>query len=135
MGFFGKFSYDNGQWREREPGAEPYLVIDIHDSDIATIDYRPAKSASGRFYLGVEPRFYFENESANAPVDVDAEAQAFATWVGDVCGKQIATSDVQQLMANSDGGDPDDIYVEDTVVRLLTLAGLPLPEELEPFST
>ena len=41
MGYFGTFIFRDGQWQQRS-GPGPELVVDVHDSDIATIDYRPA---------------------------------------------------------------------------------------------
>jgi hypothetical protein len=57
-------------------GPEPWLVVDIHDSYVATIAYRPAGSGSGVAYLGVTPRTYFEDPDASAPTDVVREARA-----------------------------------------------------------
>lgn len=54
MGFFGPFVYSEGGWRDEAVGDE-YLAIDIHDSDIATVEYRPAPG-EGCFYLGFQPR-------------------------------------------------------------------------------
>jgi len=131
MGFFGRFSYVDGAWVGDEPTAEPSLVIDIHDSDIATVDYTPATGATGRFYLGVEPRIYFEDDGASAPVDTAAEARGFAEWVRRVQGRDVEPAAVEELMAVDDESDePEDAFVEETVERLLVLAGLPLPEAL-----
>ena len=46
-GFFGKLVYSDGAWGDG-PGDGAFLAIDIHDSDIATVDFRSAGSA-GRF--------------------------------------------------------------------------------------
>jgi hypothetical protein len=129
VGFSGRFAYSNGGWAE-EPAGEPSLVVDLYDSDIATIEYRPAPATDGTFFLGYEPRVYFEDEGASSPVDVDAEAEGFAAWAGATTGRDMQASDVRSLMAHPDGGDPPDTFVEDTVEKLLVLAGLPLPREL-----
>lgn len=131
MGFFGRFAYAGGAWSADEPTAELSLVVDIHDSDIATIDYAPAKGAAGRFYLGVEPRVYFEDDEASSPVDTAAEARGFSEWVRQVQGQNVEPAAIEELMAVDDGeAEPEDAFVEETVERLLLLAGLPLPEAL-----
>lgn len=140
MGLFGRFTYSHGEWHAGDPESEPYLAVDIHDSDIATVDYRPADRATGRFYLGFEPRLYFDDESANDPIETAEEAQAFAHWVRRVTGREVDAGAIQRLMAKGDPDEePEDEFVEDTVQRLLALAGLPVPEELAgldaiPFS-
>ena len=54
MGFFGRFVYSDGAWPD-EPAGDAFLSVDIHDSDVATIDFQGA-SATGRFFLGFQPR-------------------------------------------------------------------------------
>ncbi|MDQ1292622.1 MAG: hypothetical protein QG608_502 [Actinomycetota bacterium] len=65
---------------ESPDNAEPWLLVDIHDSDIATITYRPAGLGTGVAYLGCAPRTYFEDLQASAPTDVAREAAGLATW-------------------------------------------------------
>ncbi|GAA4757523.1 hypothetical protein GCM10023328_46740 [Modestobacter marinus] len=48
MGLFGTFADSDGAWTTPDARREPYPVIDVHDSDIATVDYRPAGDAAGR---------------------------------------------------------------------------------------
>jgi hypothetical protein len=131
MGSFGRFAFNGGTWAGAAATGEPNLVIDIHDSDIATVDYWPPGDASGRCYLGYQPRIYFEDPTASAPVDVDAEARGLAQWTRLVTGREIDPGDVAALLAPDDeDAEPDDLFVEETVRRLLELAGLPVPEEL-----
>ena len=130
MGHFGKSAYSAGRWSTGGPTAVPFRRVDIHDSDIATVDYRAADASGGRFFLGCEPRFYFEESDAAEPVDTTAESEGFARWVKDATGADVDPADVAQLMAPA-GSAPvrdDDVVVEDTVGRLLTLAGLPQPD-------
>lgn len=127
MGYFGKLAYSDGRWSFGAPTAVPFLLVDVHDSDIATIDYRAADASGGRFYLGYEPRIYFEEPDAGDPVDTAAEAAGFARWAKDAAGTDVDPGDVQRLMAAPDGAPPADAFVEETVERLLTLAALPLP--------
>jgi hypothetical protein len=105
----------------------PFLLIDVHDSDIATVDHRAADATGGRFFLGYEPRIYFEEPDAGAPVDTRAEAEGFARWLLESEGKNVDADEVQALMASPSGAPPADDVVEQTVEKLLTLAGLPLP--------
>jgi len=128
VGYFGRLAYSDGRWSSGRPTAVPFLLIDVHDSDIATVDYRAADATGGRFFLGYEPRIYFEEPDAGAPVDTRAEAEGFARWVQDASGTDVDPAEVQRLMASPDGAPPEDDVVEETVERLLTLAGLPLPE-------
>jgi hypothetical protein len=103
-------------------------MVDVHDSDIATVDYRAADASGGRFFLGWEPRVYFDEPDASAPVDTDVEAEGFTRWVRDAVGTDVDPADVRRLMASPAGVPPTDEVVEQTVERLLTLAGLPAPE-------
>jgi hypothetical protein len=130
MGHFGKYAYSAGRWSTGGPTAVPFLLIDVHDSDIATVDYRAADASGGRFFLGCEPRFYFEEPDAGAPVDTVAESEGFARWAKDVTGTDVDPADVRQLMAPTEAAPAreDDVVVEDIVGRLLGLAGLPIPD-------
>jgi len=85
MGFFGTYLFDGQRWMTHEADKlptvpEPWLLVDIHDSDIATIAYRPIGSGSGVAYLGVTPRTYFEDPGASAPSDVAREAGGLVEW-------------------------------------------------------
>ena len=128
MGYFGKLAYSAGRWSFGGPTAVPFLLIDVHDSDVATVDYRAADATGGRFFLGYEPRFYFEEPDAGEPVDTRTEAEGFTRWVLDAEGRAVDPDEVQRLMASASGAPPEDDVVEETVERLLTLAGLPLPD-------
>jgi hypothetical protein len=128
VGLFGTFAYSAGRWSTGRPTAVPFLLIDVHDSRIATVDYRAADATGGRFFLGYEPRIYFEEPDASAPVDTSAEAAGFARWVLDAEGRDVDTDEVQGLMASPSGAPPADEFVQQTVERLLALAGLPLPD-------
>ena len=106
----------------------PFLLVDVHDSHIATVDYRAADASGGRFYLGYEPRFYFDESDAGTPVDTQVEAEGFARWLRDAAATHVDPAEVQQLMASPAGAPPEDEVVEQTLERLLALAGLPLPD-------
>ena len=41
---------------------------------------RPGARRSGRFYLGFQPRDFFDDPAESDPVDLAAEAEAFAEW-------------------------------------------------------
>jgi hypothetical protein len=128
VGLFGKFAYSAGRWSTDGPTAVPFLLIDIHDSDVATVDYRGADASGGRFFLGYEPRYYFDEREAAAPVDTGAESAGFVAWVREAAGREIDPAEVQRLMASPDGAPPADDVVEATVERLVGLAGLPAPD-------
>src|SRR3954470_24732745 len=68
MGLLGTFAYSAGRWSTGRPTAVPFLLIDVHDSRVATVDYRAADATGGRFFLGYEPRIYFEEPDASAPL-------------------------------------------------------------------
>lgn len=125
MGLFGTFVYSDGRWSRGRPTAVPFLLVDVHDSRIATVDHRRADASGGRFFLGYEPRIYFEEPDASDPVDVDAEAEGFAAWAKEATGTEIDPADVRPLLAAPDGAPPADEAVELTVDRLAALAGLP----------
>jgi hypothetical protein len=128
VGYFGKLAYSDGRWSPGGPTAVPFLLLDVHDSDVATIDYRAADASGGRFFLGYEPRFYFDESEAADAVDTHAEAEGFAAWLRVAEDRDVDPAEVRRLMASPVGAPPADEVVEETVERLLTLAGLPLPE-------
>ena len=128
MGLFGKFAYSAARWSRGGPTAVPFLLLDVHDSDIATVDYRFADASGGRFFLGYEPRIYFEEPDGADPVDTRAEAEGFVRWAKEAADADVETEDVERLMASPEGAPPGDESVELTVEKLLALAGLPLPE-------
>ena len=124
--------YSNGRWDAVADG-DAYLSVDIYDSDIATIAYRPA-SGRGCFYLGYQPRDYFEDPDASERFDLDLEARAFAVWAEQMLGTTVSPDDVRALMADDDQQEADDDLVEETVERLLDLLRLPLPDALSQDS-
>ena len=128
VGLFGTFAYSRRRWEKGRPTAVPFLLVDVHDSDVATIDYRSADASGGRFFLGYEPRFYFDEPGAGTPVDTGAEAEGFAAWVRDAEGREIDPADVRPLLASPDGAPPADDLVEETVAKLLAVAGIPAPD-------
>jgi hypothetical protein len=155
VGFFGAYVFDGITWHEFDPDsdqplktASPWLSIDIHDSDFATIRYEPAGPGSGTAYLGFTPRTYFEDESASALTDVLREARGLAFWLAHQPGKRdeaelreliasFLADDTQQqfdddayLEDDADDLDDADIFVEFKVSNFLKGVGLPVPEEL-----
>jgi hypothetical protein len=128
VGLFGKFAYSAGRWGTDGPVAVPFLLIDIHDGAVATVDYRAADASGGRFFLGYEPRFYFDEPGAGNPVDTAAEADGFVRWARETTGTNLEPAEVQQLLASPDGTPPTDETVQETTETLCRLAGLPLPD-------
>ena len=47
MGFSGRLAYSDGRWSTGRPTAVPFLLVDVHDSSIATVDYRAANASGG----------------------------------------------------------------------------------------
>lgn len=129
MGLFGRFVYSEGEWRDEAAG-NAYLAIDIHDSDIATVEYRPAPG-QGRFYLGFQPRDYFEDPDASETVEADAEVDGLVRWAQRVLGIEVVAAQVRPLLAEDGTIEPADDFVEETTVRFIRLLGLPLPAELD----
>ncbi|MGH9121534.1 MAG: hypothetical protein ACRDYC_06260 [Acidimicrobiales bacterium] len=130
MGMFETAVYSVGAWSDSASG-DVWLRVDIHDGSIATIDYSPAEPPRGRLYLGYEPWDYFEDPDDGEPLDREAEAEAFARWAGAHLDQDVSAASIIALMADPDADDPVDDFVEDTVVRLLTLIDVPLPSFLE----
>jgi hypothetical protein len=130
MGLIGKFAYSAGRWSTEGPTAVPFLLLDVHDGDVVTVDYRSADASGGRFFLGYEPRFYFDDADAGSPVDTRAEAAGFAEWAREATGAEVDAADAQRLMASPYGAPPpeDVAVVEETVERLLALVGLTAPD-------
>ena len=156
MGFFGGYVFDGSTWRGFDPDSDqwpdiaaPWLSVYVHDSDIATLQYKPGGPGSGIAYLGRTPRVYFGDESASAPADVLREAEGLAFWLArqqgrsdeaelrDLIASFLAGDFPEQQIhghatAGTDAGDLDDAYilVEIKVSRFLTAVRLPVPSEL-----
>lgn len=128
MGETQQLRYGGGTWGGNL-AATPSLAIEIHDGDIAVIDYRPAPDGAGRFYLGFQPRDLYDDPSESEPVDIEAETEGFVAWAEALGADDVRPSEVRRLMA-VEGEEPDDTFVEDTVVRLIRLVGLPVPDGL-----
>lgn len=47
-----------------------------------------------------------------------------------VLGRDVDPGDVERLLPKDDEDEPEDVFVENTVRRLLVLAGLPVPDDL-----
>ncbi|MET0994193.1 MAG: hypothetical protein ABWY20_08985 [Mycobacterium sp.] len=131
MGNFETSVYESGSWTDDEAADEWTLRISVHDSDIATVDYRPSGCATGHFFLGFQPRDYFEDPTASDPIDLPAEAACFSVWASTVAGADIPAEELMAIMAAEDVVEPEDVFVEETVIRLLTRLGLALPARLE----
>lgn len=128
VGFFGTFTYSDAGWSDA-PSGDIRLRIDIHDSDVATIDYSPAKPGHGRFYLGFDPCDYFDDPSAGGPVDRDTEATAFVEWAKVAVDVSITEAEIIPLLAEPGATAPADVFVEETARRLIRLLNLPMPPD------
>jgi hypothetical protein len=129
--------------------SEPWFVVDIHDSDIATVVYRPAGPGSGVAYLGHTPRTYFEDPGASAPTDTAREAAGLGFWWAQLhagaddtnrrakeaelvvyLAEDLDPAEVDLDDEDSDELDDADVFVEIKTARLLSALDLPLPNEL-----
>lgn len=77
MGNFESAMYKSGQWVNSDGSNDWDLRVSVHDSDIATIEYHPSGSAAGRFFLGFQPRDYFDDQVDHEPVDLASESEGF----------------------------------------------------------
>lgn len=131
MGNFESSVFRSGLWLDSNGQTDWDLRVSVHDSDIATIEYQPSGSASGRFYLGFQPRDYFNDPDDHDPVDLAAESEGFSQWAAIVLGRRISTEEVRAMMAEDEVDEPVDTFVEDTVARLLARLDMPLPPWLQ----
>ncbi|MFC0114655.1 hypothetical protein [Kibdelosporangium aridum] len=146
MGFFGTYLYDGDKWTPHDNDvrpdlAGPWLTVDIHDSDIATISYSPADPGTGVAYIGVTPRIYFDDETASAPTDVAREAEGLAAWREELGASAVISDDLVDFLAEDEAEDWDsdedsddladtEVFVEAKVVEFLTALSLPVPDDL-----
>lgn len=147
MGFFGTYAYEHGVWTELPEGqlkefTEPWLWIDIHDSDITSVVYAPIGSGTGVAYLGLTPRTYFENDNASDPTDVAREAKGLAEWWAaqaqhadaDQVAKEQELAGYLAKDENPDEWEEDidesEVFVEVKTLRFLAALGLPQPYAL-----
>lgn len=147
VGFFGTYQFTDASWRavdpEMEPvGTAPWLWLDIHDSDFATVRYAPTGSGTGVAYLNVTPRIYFEDDGASEPADPAREAAGLAEWWAGRRprfteeGQAAKSEAIVGLLASDDEPEeaepPDDadIFAELKACRFLLAMDLPLPDDL-----
>ena len=130
LGNFETTVFASGAWKSGEP-TDWQLRISVHDSSFATVEYRLDEVDAGRFYLGFQPRDYFEDPTASDPVDLTVESSQFSRWASIVLGTEVDPPDLLSMMAAEDIAEPADVFVEDTVVRLLNRLRMPLPAWLQ----
>lgn len=133
MGLFLTCTWSDDRWSVGSDTnvAPPRLTIAVHDSDVATVTYEPVSAgARGICYLGFEPRHYFDDPGASDPVDPEVEAAALAAWSKAHTGLDVDPRKLRDLLASPQGNEPEATFVEESVARLLTLLGLPMPEDL-----
>lgn len=130
MGYFGVHLHASGTWGADAAPGEPFLRVEIHDSDVAIVSFW-CEAAAGLFYLGFQPQAYFDDPTASSTVDNDREAAAFVAWAAAVHDVTLDAPVVRALLADDDPDDePVDVFVEATLGRVLQLLRLPLPSEL-----
>ncbi|MER7505125.1 hypothetical protein AB0L05_32370 [Nonomuraea pusilla] len=153
MGFFGTYLYDGQRWTAHEddpppPPTEPWLMVNIYDSDIATVVYQPQGRGSGVAYLGFTPRTYFEDDEASPPTDVVREAMGLADWwmwrgrgegevehavkASELLGYLAQDEDPEEIELDDEEDvvdlDDADVFVEVKAARFLEALDLPIPE-------
>lgn len=127
MGTFESYIYSDGSWSSA-PTSELYLAIEVQNETFASIDYHSPGGKVSRFYVGIQPKDYFDDEGASVDVDVAAEADGFAKWAGQALGSSVDPASIRELIA-SEGADPSKAEhdVDRPLGRLLGLIGLELP--------
>ena len=130
MGQSATCTYREGRWLDGQHRREPYLVVAIHDSGVAVVEFGPAQDEHDTLFLGTEPRVYFSAPDMHPPLDGTRAARGFATWVREVTGREVDPHAVKRLLPRR-WRRPRDVFVEETLARLLDLAGLPMPPQLE----
>lgn len=149
MGAFAAFLYDGTQWLPYDDdipdAADPWLAVDIYDSDIATVRYAPAGPGTGIAYLGDTPRNYFQDDEESAPIDIHREAAGLAAWwsllhdIGDAGAIQAKEAELGSYLATDTASteaaldeqedEPDtdegELFVEIKTARFLTALDLP----------
>jgi len=142
VGFFGTYAFENGQWitlpeAERPPLVEPFLWINIINSELTEVVYAPAGPGTGVAYLGQTRRTYFGYPEASEPTDTDREAAGLAAWSGRAAADQaeirgyLAEDDPEDSWLGKSGNpDPAEWFVEIKTAQFLMALGLPLPAEL-----
>ena len=86
-----------------EPADGASLAIDIHDR---------------------------EDPDASDPVDADSEAASLSVWAKEVLNLSVAADQIRPLLAEDGVQEPEDDFVEETVLRLIRLLELPVPDDL-----
>jgi len=125
VGSFERYVYADGAWGEGATD-DPWLSIQLHDSDFAAVRYSPAPEGLGLFYVGYQPSDYFERPGDNDPVDLDCEAAGIAAWASRTSGAPVAADDVLPFIAPEHvEGETEDVFVEQTIDRLLVVLRLP----------
>jgi hypothetical protein len=144
MGFSGTYVYSDGTWTAQERGqrpevAEPWLMVEVHDSDYTTVTHSPAEPGTGAVRLGRTP-----GEDETSQVDIERAAAGLATWWAGLRGsggeeetaakrRQIAAYLAADPGADEpkagDGGeqDPAEAFAELKTTRFLVALDLPVP--------
>ena len=124
MGANYDFVTDGRGWREPgDTNSEPWLRVQVHDSDIGSLEYSPHFGGSGIAYVGVTARTYFDDPSlasTSKPLEVEALLRWFAA--AGVAGDDLSQG-LQELLAE-DGEDLDGDLVEDDLARFFSATSL-----------
>lgn len=147
VGLFGTYLYESGCWSERadaREATEPWLFLNIYDSDIATIMYRPCEPGTGIAFLGHTPRKYFDDPNASLPTDTVLESAGLARWwaqrtgAGDELARDAKQTEIASYLASDADWDlawprddeDADAPVEVKVCDFLQALGLDVPDDV-----
>jgi hypothetical protein len=152
MGFSGTYLYDGRRWMSQERGqrpevAEPWLMVDVHDSDFTAITYCPAGPGNGVAYLGRAPRGTLKGDKTWTAADIEREAGGLVSWWArihgsvDETGLEAKKRQIAEYLSGDggsaevkpgDGGQRDaaELFAELKTSRFLVALDLPVPDEL-----
>lgn len=128
MGMSADYYLSENTWGFTEPDGD-WLRVQIHDSSLAILSTKPVFVGGGIAYLGYQPRDYFDDPKASAVIDEDVEARNLVEWARVHGSTPDDPSAVSHLLARI-GEEPEQDFVEDTVVALLGVLDLPAPDDL-----
>lgn len=127
---FDEQYWTGGRWQHTEHPVEPWLRVDVHDSDFAEVTFAPVEPpARGRFFVGIHPVVYFGTAPESPPEDPAIEAPALAAWAERVTDTRVDADEVGSFMATTDGrNEKEDVFVEETLERLLDILLIGVPD-------
>lgn len=147
LGYFGIFRFHDGEWVQHDdrpdPTVEPWLLVDIYDSDLAMIDYAPKGRGSGEAFIGCPLTSINPGERVLTREDSTREAAGLADWwehrQGSVSPERKAAKERELVdyfaedakgEADYEPADTGEVYVEVKTGRFIAALGLPEIDDL-----